>query len=100
MDKCHLCSKESELFTMHIVEDTGYMIRSYSIFMCYKCYMENLIKTEKGSFIIINNKMYHFDGYANWNLIVWEDDIDKIFNKDYYNVLNKFRELNNHNMEE
>lgn len=93
MSKCCLCESESGIKDLHIVENTGFSVVSKKKHICYSCLMNNRIETEKGLFIVIDNKMYHRNEYDVWNLIVWEEDIKKIFNADYYRVLNTFKLL-------
>ena len=98
MCECEICKKEfledKEINRIRVNEDRGYMQTSKGMDICHKCFEENLIETEKGDFITIDGYLYYSKGYSSWSLLRSKDEIDYIFNKDYYDVLNKFRELN------
>lgn len=96
MCNCVICKKEynknsEEIISIRLYEDDFFCSRSYSVDVCSKCLEENATLTNKGDFLTINNKMYYCDclGFS-FRLIKCKEEIDYIFNKDYYDVLNKF----------
>ena len=96
MCKCIICKKEykkhsKEIESIRLHEEDSFCSRSYSVELCNKCFGENATFTEKGDFLTINNKMYVCDNFGlSWSLIRQKEEIDYIFNKQYYDVLNKF----------
>lgn len=98
--KCVICknefkSNDENIMPIGLNADRGWITSSKLEYICYKCYQENVYKTRKGNFLVINNEMYYNSEWINWELITDQSDIDYIFNKDYYDISNKFRELNN-----
>lgn len=96
MCKCIICEKEfdsenKELETIRFYEENLFCSHGYSAEICKKCFSENYILTKKAAFLTVNDKMYYRDSlHMSWTLIRSREDIDYIFNREYYDVLNAF----------
>lgn len=96
MCNCVVCKNQyekgsNEIESIRLYEEDSFCSRGYSVYLCRNCFNENITLTEKGCFLLLNNKMYVDNNLGtSWKLINSKQEIDYIFNREYYDVLNKF----------
>jgi hypothetical protein len=94
--KCSICGKlhnKEDIDSFRINQWDGFCHSSEGIYICKDCFEETIKMTEKGMFLTYNGYLYHYrpDCFVRINS---KHDIDRIFNKDYYDILNTFEEQN------
>ena len=95
---CIICNKEKqerEIMSIRLNEDDGFCKSSHSEDICCECNEKNSKMTEEGVFLTINNKLYYGDGWSAFTQITSKKDIDYIFNREYYDVLDLFQKCYN-----
>ena len=98
MCKCVICDKKYDKNDENIMDiglnsNDGWCESSTLEYICKKCFLKNISQTREGDFLVIKNKMYFSEDGFSWELIRNQSDIDYIFNKEYYDISNKFQKL-------
>ena len=89
---CSVCGKEHPkqlVESYRISEDNGFCEHSKSIDICENCFDASIKMTSKGTFLIYKNNLYYYKP-CYFDRINSKEEIDRIFNKDYYDILDIF----------
>lgn len=86
---CIICGKDNiNINNIDLNDNNGIVLYSHSEDICQECFDNNSRRTSVGVFLRLNNRLY-YDGYGFgcFNSVDSKEQLDKIFNREYYEIL-------------
>lgn len=90
--KCIKCGDKENLRYISLSQNDGFCMSSTTENICKDCWNKNKKMTSVGLFLKINNELYYDEyEYSLFERINSKRDLDLIFNREYYEVLNMLK---------
>lgn len=91
VQKCFNCRGTESLDYFQINDFDGVCHTSTKTKLCEKCAEKHVHFTEAGLFLKLHDGLYYHTGWGAYEKIRSQLHLDRIFNKDYYELLNHIR---------